>query len=139
MSILDDTEDFMKAAGQLEQIGFPEDYDDKIRELRRRLVKSEFKEFWLAEENNDRVEVADGLLDVIVTAWGGMLAYFGPTLSRRLAADVGDSNLSKILEDGTCLKDAGGKVLKPDGYRAPRIREILLEWDEEQQSYTSSE
>ena len=83
-----------------------------------------------AEVENNRAEIADGLLDQIVVHWGTMLAYFGPELSVLLANSVGDSNLSKILSDGSVLKREDGKVLKPEGYSPPRIREILEEWDD---------
>ena len=131
--ILEGTEQFMRAAGQLnpEDIGFPMDYDHPLRVLRRRLIRSEFKEYMvLGEEQNNRVEVADGFIDTIVTAWGGMLAYFGPELSKILAGSVADSNLSKILPDGSVLKDEGGKVRKDHQYYTPpEIPQILDTWD----------
>ena len=129
-NLLRSTEEFMKAAGQLEEIGLPVYYSHPTRQLRRRLSREENKEYMDAEVENNRAEIADGLLDQIVVHWGTMLAYFGPELSVLLANSVGDSNLSKILSDGSVLKREDGKVLKPEGYSPPRIREILEEWDD---------
>lgn len=128
MNILDATEKFMRAAGQLDTIGFPADYDHKDRKLRRSLICEEHKEYLHGEETNDPIETADGLVDELVTVWGTLLKYYGPELAVKLAESVGDSNLSKILPDGTVLKREDGKVLKPKtGYFPPRIPEILEE------------
>lgn len=133
--ILEGTQQFMEAAGQLDNPGFPTDWHDELRRLRRRLVSSEFNEFMDGEAADDRTEVADGLLDIMVTAWGSMLAYFGPELSLVLAGEVADSNLSKILPDGSVIKDAGGKVMKNhEFFRPARIAELLAEWDAKQGS-----
>lgn len=128
--IFDATEKFMRAAGQLDVIGMPADYNDPERELRRELAKEEYKEYRDGEVANNRAEIADGCADQIVIALGTLFKYFGPELSRLILDEVGNSNLSKVLEDGTVLKRADGKVLKPEGYLAPRIAEIIEEWDE---------
>jgi predicted HAD superfamily Cof-like phosphohydrolase len=127
LSILDGTEKFMRAAGQLDTTGLPEDRDDSLRSFRRELLKEEYTEYRDGEFASDAAEIADGLLDTIVVAWGTMLAYFGPELAKALAGSVSDSNLSKIKEDGTVIKREDGKVLKPDTYVKPRIPEILQE------------
>lgn len=128
MNILDGTEKFMRAAGQLDKPGFNPSPDDPVRNLRRVLLMEEHDEYLSKGEYlNDPVEIADGLLDQIVIAWGSMLAYFGPELARELADEVVQSNLSKILPDGTVLKREDGKVLKPAGYFAPQIRTLMIE------------
>jgi hypothetical protein len=129
-NILDQTEQFMRAGGQLEvnEIGFSYSPDDPVRELRQDLLvgpNGEVGEYILGEATNDPVEVADGLLDIIVVAWGSLLAYFGPEVARELANEVGLSNLSKIMPDGTVKKNELGKILKPEGYFKPDVRGIL--------------
>ena len=128
MNILEGTEKFMRAAGQLDKVGFNPYPDDPVRNLRRVLLMEEHDEYLSKGEYlDDPVEIADGLLDQIVVAWGSMLAYFGPELSRELADEVVQSNFSKILPDGTTLKGDNGKVLKPDGYFAPQIKQVLID------------
>lgn len=130
-SILDATEIFMASAGQLEAFDFPADPSHPLRVLRRRMLidrqYGEVFEYQYAENMNDPVEVADGLLDIIVVAWGSLLAYFGPELAKRMAIEVARSNLDKVVGEGLPIKDAGGKVLKPEGWVGPRIKEILTE------------
>ena len=128
--IFDATETFMRASGQLDVIGMPLDYNDPERELRRELAREEYREYRDGEVANNRAEIADGCADQIVIALGTMFKYFGPELTRLILDEVGNSNLSKVLEDGTVLKRSDGKVLKPEGYLAPRIAEIIEEWDE---------
>ena len=130
-NIFEATEKFMRAAGQLDVIGFPSEYSHPVRQLRRELIREEDKEYFDGELIDDEVEVADGLVDKLVTTWGTMLSYFGPELSALLCETVGDSNLSKILADGSVLKREDGKVLKPEGYKPPRIPEILEAWYKE--------
>lgn len=129
-NILDATEQFCRAAGQLEKTGMHVDVCHDVRALRQELLREEYREYRVfGEEENDPVQTADGLLDIIVVAWGTLLVYFGPELAKKMAQSVADSNLSKILEDGTVLKREDGKVLKPEGrYIPPRIPELLADF-----------
>ena len=124
-NILDGTQLFMEKAGQLDEIGFPERWADDLRRLRRNLLQEEVGEYRDAEVHNDLIEVVDGLLDVIVVAWGTLLAYVGPDKAKAAAAQVVKSNLSKVIGEGLPIKDAAGKVQKPDQYIAPNIRGVL--------------
>lgn len=129
-NILAATEQFMELAGQLQVFGFNPDPSDEVRRLRRKMLlglDGEVKEYDDAEYNNDPVEVADGLLDIIVVAWGSLLAYFGPEVTRRLAREVARSNLDKVVGEGLPIKNEDGKVLKPEGWIAPRIIGVLTE------------
>lgn len=125
-NILTGTQLFMEAAGQLDTIGFPEDYHDNVRQLRRTLVDEEFCEFLDAEIDNDLVKVVDGLLDTIVTAWGTILKYVGPEKARAAADEVVRSNLSKIDGSlGPILRREDGKIQKPEGWTPPDIARVL--------------
>ena len=73
MNLLDDTEKFMKYGKQLDSV----DFGDEMRMLRIRLLEEEFEEYINAEDRDDLVEIVDGLLDVIVIAWGTLLSYIG--------------------------------------------------------------
>lgn len=73
-SLLDGVAEFMTAAGQLPSPGFE---DPAVRELRVALLDEEFNEYRAAEDDDNLIEIVDALLDIIVVAWGTMLAYDG--------------------------------------------------------------
>lgn len=132
-NILDGTERFMLLGFQLNDIGMPVEIKHPLRMLRRRLLAGhpdgEIGEYLDAELANDPAEVLDGLLDVIVIAWGTALKYFGPEVAKAAAAEVVRSNLSKvdgslgpIVYDGD---DPDEKILKPKGWTPPDIKGVL--------------
>lgn len=131
VNILDSTEIFMAKAGQLEAFDFPADPQHPLRQLRTRMLiddqQGEVMEYAYAENVSNPVEVADGLLDIIVVAWGSLLAYFGPEVAKRMAAEVARSNLDKVVGEGLPIKREDGKVMKPEGWQGPKIKEILTE------------
>lgn len=126
-NILDATEMFMRAAGQLDDPPQFNNFNCELRKLRRILIAEEFLEYYdCGEYKDDLVETIDGLLDIIVIAWGSILAYIGPEKAQACAAEVVRSNLSKI--DGTLgplVKREDGKILKPQGFMPPDIKGIL--------------
>ncbi|CDZ88996.1 hypothetical protein ACQR3W_21810 [Rhodococcus ruber] len=70
--ILTGTQLFMEAAQQLPGLGWG---DPATRNLRRELLAEEINEYLDADDNDDLVEVVDGLLDITVVAHGSRLAY----------------------------------------------------------------
>lgn len=119
LNLLDGTAEFMRLGGQLIEPEFSPLYAEKVRQLRRTLLAEEYSEYRLGELANDPVEIVDGLLDVIVIAWGTLLAYVGEDKAKAAAAEVTRSNLDKFV-DGVKRRD-DGKILKPEGWRAPDI------------------
>jgi len=100
----------------------------ELRELRQKLLEEEYKEYSNGEDDNDLIEVVDGLLDIIVIAWGTLLAYVGEERAKRAALEVVRSNLSKV--DGTLgsiLRREDGKLLKPPGWTGPDIAKALFQ------------
>lgn len=120
-NLLDGTTEFMERAGQLDDgPTFPEtNWSAPQRQLRRSLLREEFGEYFIAEAKNDLVEVVDGLLDVIVIAWGTLLDYVGEDKAKAAAAEVVRSNLDKVA--GEIKRRDDGKILKPAGWRPPDI------------------
>lgn len=125
VNLLDDTEKFMKYGKQLDNASF----DDEIRVLRIRLLEEEFEEYINAEDRDDLVEVIDGLLDIIVIAWGTLLSYVGPKAAKAAAMEVARSNLEKVIGEGLPLFREDGKIIKPEGWRPPQIADVLTEFD----------
>lgn len=129
-NILDGTEQFMRASEQAiaSVPGFP---DIATRELRRELLDEEVLEYFRADHRDDLVETVDGLLDIIVVAWGTLLAYVSPEAANAAAAEVTRSNLAKVVE-GKVLRREDGKVKKPPGWTPPDIAGVLAAfgWDD---------
>lgn len=124
--ILSCTQLFMELAGQLDDK--PDVTNKELRDFRFSLLSGshgEHTEYTKAESTDDIVEIADGLLDVIVVAWGTLCAYFGPDIARMMAVEVNRSNLNKVLGPGLPIKNAAGKVLKPEGWVGPNIRGLM--------------
>lgn len=121
MNILDGTAEFMRLSGQNTDGG---EYGwQAVRELRYRLLNEEYNEYVRAEQADDLVETVDGLLDLIVIAWGSLLSYVGEEKAKAAAYEVVRSNLDKV-RDGV-KRRADGKILKPEGWVAPDIAGVL--------------
>ena len=100
---------------------------EALRALRRNLMREEVREYFDGEAVGDIVEIVDGLLDIIVIAWGTLLSYVGEELAGAAADEVGRSNLSKVDGSlGEIVRRPDGKVLKPEGWQPPNIRKVLM-------------
>lgn len=111
-----------------------------LASLRARLMIEELGEILEALGTQDRVELADGLADLIYVTVGTAVSYGIPI--RRIFEEVHNSNMSKFYPCDACggagcevcsntgLRaelDAGGKVIKPPHFRKPDIEKILGE------------
>ena len=126
MNIVDATFEFMLDGDQTD--GDPHWVEDRShvgRKLRERLLDEEYSETCFAEMDSNPVEVADGLADVIVIAVGSLFYYFGEWAARAILDEVARSNLDKVV-DGPIFRE-DGKLLKPEGWVGPQIREILVD------------
>jgi predicted HAD superfamily Cof-like phosphohydrolase len=116
-----DVRDFHQAFGQ--RIGEkPELPDRKERTLREKLLEEEFNEYMRAELNDDIVEIADALADIIYIACGTAVSYGIPL--DNLFAEVHRSNMAKLV-DGKVIRREDGKVQKPADWTPPDVRSIL--------------
>jgi predicted HAD superfamily Cof-like phosphohydrolase len=115
-------EDFHRKCGQYPPGGFPDDYNSPKRALRRNLIREEFEEFLEAEEHNDKVAVADALVDMIYVIVGTALEYKIPL--EEVFDEIQRSNMTKFI-DGYIRED--GKYMKGKSYRPPDIEGIINE------------
>lgn len=97
--------------------------DEKLRQLRIDLLREEMDEYIQAETDDDLVEVADALADIIYIACGTAVAYGIPL--DRVFAEVHRSNLSKLGKDGKPIYREDGKVLKGPSFTPPDVKGIL--------------
>ena len=114
--------DFMQAFGQSVETQ-PTWPDFNTRELRVDLIQEEVDELVEAIANKDMVEIADALTDILYVVYGAGHT-FGIDLDECFT-EVHASNMSKLGEDGTPIKNESGKVMKGPGFFAPDLESIL--------------
>lgn len=123
MSYFTDVKDFHIAFGQ--RVGsYPELPDTKERTLRAKLLSEEMYEYTKAENENDIVEIADALADIIYIACGTAVSYGIPL--DEIFSEVHRSNMAKLV-DGKVLRREDGKIQKPESWTPPDIKSILTE------------
>ena len=98
---------------------------DKIK-LRFNLMAEENEEYLEAAENNDVVEIADALGDMLYILCGTILEHGMQHKIEEVFNEIQRSNMSKLGEDGKPIYREDGKVLKGPNYFKPNIAEILL-------------
>ena len=92
-------------------------------ELRLALIDEEFGELREAIINDDIIEAADGLADILYVVYGAAAA-FGIDIDD-VFDEVHDSNMSKLGEDNKPIYNDQGKVMKGPHYFRPNIARVL--------------
>ena len=113
---------FMKTFGQ-EVKDKPAFSIDKINKLRIDLIKEELEELTEAMKNNDLLEVADALTDILYVTYGAGHA-FGIDLDKCFE-EVQNSNMSKLDENGKPIYNESGKVMKGPNYFKPDLSKFV--------------
>ena len=113
---------FMKTFGQ-EVKSKPSFSSDKINKLRIDLIKEELDELKEAMKNNDLLEVADALTDILYVTYGAGHA-FGIDLDKCFE-EVQNSNMSKLDENGKPIYNESGKVMKGSNYFKPDLSKFV--------------
>ena len=113
---------FMKTFGQ-EVKSKPSFSTDKINKLRIDLIKEELDELKEAMDNNDLLEVADALTDILYVTYGAGHA-FGINLDKCFDK-VQNSNMSKLSENGEPIYNESGKVMKGPNYFKPYLTKFV--------------
>jgi predicted HAD superfamily Cof-like phosphohydrolase len=113
---------FMKTFGQ-EVKTKPSFSTDKINKLRIDLIKEELDELKEAMDNNDLLEVADALTDILYVTYGAGHA-FGINLDKCFD-EVQNSNMSKLSENGEPIYNESGKVMKGPNYFKPDLTKFV--------------
>ena len=113
---------FMKTFGQ-EVKSKPSFSTNKINKLRIDLIKEELDELQEAMKNNDLLEVADALTDILYVTYGAGHA-FGIDLDKCFD-EVQNSNMSKLGENGEPIYNDSGKVMKGPNYFKPNLSKFV--------------
>lgn len=117
--VFEDQRKFMRACDQTVDVLNADQLD-----LYLRLIKEEHDELTSAHRANDRKEVLDALIDIMVVATGALhsLGVDAPGAWK----EVMRSNFAKIdPRTGRVQKREDGKVLKPTSWEPPRLDAFL--------------
>ena len=113
---------FMKTYGQevKDKAGLS---DAMTNKLRIDLINEELEELTEAIKDENLLEVADALTDILYVTYGAGHA-FGIDLDRCFE-EVQSSNMSKLGEDGKPIYNEAGKVMKGPNYFKPDLSKYL--------------
>jgi predicted HAD superfamily Cof-like phosphohydrolase len=93
--------------------------------LRYKLMREENEEYLEAANNNDLVEVADALGDMLYILCGTIIEHGLQEKIEEVFEEIQRSNMSKLGADGKPIYREDGKVLKGPDYFQPNIASIL--------------
>ena len=97
---------------------------DKTNSLRLNLIQEELDELTIAIKENDILEVADALTDILYVTYGAGHA-FGINLDKCFD-EVQKSNMSKLGKNGKPIYNDKGKVMKGPDYFKPDLSKFLI-------------
>jgi predicted HAD superfamily Cof-like phosphohydrolase len=93
--------------------------------LRYKLMREENEEYLEAANNDDLVEVADALGDILYILCGTIIEHGLQYKIEEVFEEIQRSNMSKLGDDGEPIYREDGKVLKGPNYFKPNIESIL--------------
>jgi predicted HAD superfamily Cof-like phosphohydrolase len=96
-----------------------------ILKLRHSLMEEENNEYLKAVEENNLIEVADALGDMLYILCGTILTHGFQNLIEDIFDEIQSSNMSKLGDDGKPIYRNDGKVLKGPNYKKPNIKKII--------------
>ena len=113
---------FMDTYGQ--KVKFKAEFpNENIVKLRLNLIQEELQELQEAIKQEDLLEVADALTDILYVTYGAGHA-FGIDLDNCFDG-VQKSNMSKLGADGKPIYNQSGKVMKGPKYFKPNLKQFL--------------
>lgn len=95
--------------------------------LRYNLMKEENEEYFEAVQNNDLVEIADALGDMMYILCGTIIEHGLQHKIEEVFDEIQRSNMSKLGENGKPIYREDGKVMKGPNYFKPDFSKILGE------------
>lgn len=95
--------------------------------LRYNLMKEENEEYLEAVKNNDLIEIADALGDMMYILCGTIIEHGLQHKIEEVFDEIQRSNMSKLGENGKPIYREDGKVMKGPNYCKPDFSKILEE------------
>ena len=93
--------------------------------LKFNLMKEENEEYLEAVRNDDQVEIADALGDMLYILCGTIIEHGLQHKIEAVFDEIQRSNMSKLNHDGKPIYREDGKVMKGPNYFKPDFTEIL--------------
>ncbi|AWG23480.1 hypothetical protein FFWV33_19055 [Flavobacterium faecale] len=93
--------------------------------LRYKLMKEENEEYLEAVQNDDLVEIADALGDMMYILCGTIIEHGLQHKIEEVFDEIQRSNMSKLSADGNPIYREDGKVMKGPNYFKPDFSKIL--------------
>ena len=114
-----DQEKFMRACDQE-----VDKFNEKQYNMYISLIHEEVGELTVAEQNNDRVEQLDALIDILVVTIGAI--HSAGFDAEGAWKEVMSTNFAKVDHNtGKVRKREDGKVLKPVGWVPPNLKPFI--------------
>jgi predicted HAD superfamily Cof-like phosphohydrolase len=88
-------------------------------------MDEENKEYLEAANNNDLIEVADALGDMLYILCGTIIEHGMQNLIEDVFDEIQKSNMSKLGSDGNPIYREDGKVLKGPNYFKPNFNKFF--------------
>ncbi len=121
--------DAVKEFHTVYKLGFNELPTSAITEskktLRYELMKEENEEYYEAVKNNDLIEIADALGDMMYILCGTIIEHGLQEKIEAVFDEIQRSNMSKLDENGKPIYREDGKVMKGPNYFKPNFGKIL--------------
>ena len=103
------------------------DLGENKNRLRYNLMKEENEEYLEAVQNNDLLEIADALGDMMYILCGTIIEHGLQHKIEEVFDEIQRSNMSKLGTDGNPIYREDGKVMKGPNYFKPDFSKILGE------------
>ena len=97
---------------------------NELIELRIKLLTEEVQEYAEAARSGDLVEVLDALADIGYILAGTIINHGMQDIYDNAFDEVHRSNMAKLV-DGKVIRRADGKVMKPEGWQPPQLRQFV--------------
>jgi predicted HAD superfamily Cof-like phosphohydrolase len=93
--------------------------------LRYNLMKEENEEYLEAVQNNDLIEIADALGDMMYILCGTIIEHGLQSKIEAIFDEIQRSNMSKLGDDGQPIYREDGKVMKGPNYFRPDFSKLF--------------
>ena len=111
------------------KIGFKEVPTGNLGQLKNKLrfdlMKEENEEYLAAADNNDLIEIADALGDMLYILCGTIIEHGLQDKIEAVFDEIQKSNLSKLGNDGEPIYREAGKVMKGPNYFRPDLSKLI--------------
>ena len=101
------------------------DLGPEKNKLRFKLMSEENEEYLDASNNNDIIEVADALGDMLYILCGTIIEHGMHDIIEPVFDEIQKSNMSKLGEDGNPIFREDGKVMKGPNYFKPDLSKFV--------------